>query len=95
MNVGVYSVGIFSGANTSVTSCNWRSDETCKANVFMNAVSSNYPNYGSVAWDNSSGVTLSGGSNKATTRPPVLLLSCRRFSKTFSKLLRPPTDIPA
>ena len=64
VNVGVYSVGIFSGANTSVTSCNWRSDETCKANVFMNAVSSNYPNYGSVAWDNSSGVTLSGGSNK-------------------------------
>ena len=60
-NVGVYSVGIFSGANTSVTSCNRRSDETCKANVFMNAVSSNYPNYGSVAWDNSSGVTLSGG----------------------------------
>ena len=63
-NVGVYSVGIFSGANTSVTSCNRRSDETCKANVFMNAVSSNYPNYGRVAWDNSSGVTLSGGSNK-------------------------------
>ncbi len=63
-NVGVYSVGIFSGANTSVTSCNRRSDETCKGNVFMNAVSSNYPNYGSVAWDNSSGVTLSGGSNK-------------------------------
>lgn len=63
-NVGVYSVGIFSGANTSVTSCNRRSDETCKANVFMNAVSSNYPNYGKVAWDNSSGVTLSGGSNK-------------------------------
>lgn len=63
-NVGAYSVGIFSGANTSVTSCNRRSDETCKANVFMNAVSSNYPNYGSVAWDNSSGVTLSGGSNK-------------------------------
>ena len=63
-NVGVYSVGIFSGADTSVTSCNRRSDETCKANVFMNAVSSNYLNYGSVAWDNSSGVTLSGGSNK-------------------------------
>lgn len=60
-NVGVYSVGIFSGADTSVTSCNWLSDETCKANVFMNAVSSNYPNYGSVAW---SGVTLSGGSDK-------------------------------
>lgn len=59
--VGVYSVGIFSGADTSVTSCNWLSDETRKANVFMNAVSSNYPNYGSVAW---SGVTLSGGSDK-------------------------------
>lgn len=63
-NVGVYSVGIFSGADTSVTSCNWRSDETRKANVFMNAVSSNYPNYGSVAWDAWSGVTLSGGSDR-------------------------------
>ena len=61
-NVGVYSVGIFSGAKTSVTSCNRQSDETRKANVFMNAVSSNYPNYGSVAWE--SGVTLSGGSDK-------------------------------
>ena len=63
-NVGVYSVGIFSGADTSVTSCNWLSDETRKANVFMNAVSSNYPNYGSVAWDAWYGVTLSGGSDK-------------------------------
>lgn len=63
-NVGVYSVGIFSGADASVTSCNWLSDETRKANVFMNAVSSNYPNYGSVAWDAWSGVTLSGGSDK-------------------------------
>lgn len=69
-NVGVYSVGIFSGADTSVTSCHrwdtdwWDTDkkETRKANVFMNAVSSNYPNYGSV--DNWSDVTLSGGSNK-------------------------------
>ena len=63
-NVGVYSVGIFSGADTSVTSCNWLSNETRKANVFMNAVSSNYPNYGSVAWDDWSGVTLSGGSDR-------------------------------
>ncbi len=68
-NVGVYSVGIFSGADTSVTSGYWWNTddtykETLKANVFMNAVSSNYPNYGSVAWDNSFGVTLSGGSDK-------------------------------
>lgn len=63
-NISVYGVGIFSGADTSVTSCNWLSDETRKANVFMNAVSSNYPNYGSVAWDAWSGVTLSGGSDK-------------------------------
>lgn len=63
--VGVYSVGIFSGADTSVTSYGWRTNtETRKANVFMNAVSSNYPNYGSVAWDDWSGVTLSGGSDK-------------------------------
>ena len=72
-NVGVYSVGIFSDADTSVTSCSQWENETCKANVFMNAVSSNYPNYGSVAWDDGywswgvwywSGVTLSGGSDK-------------------------------
>lgn len=64
-NVGVYSVGIFSGADTSVTSYDWRTNtDTHKANVFMNAVSSNYPNYGSVAWDDWSGVTLSGGSDK-------------------------------
>ena len=61
-HVGVYSVGIFSGADTSVTACNRQSDKTRKANVFMNAVSSNYPNYGRVAWE--SGVTLSGGSDK-------------------------------
>lgn len=60
--VGVYSVGIFSDADTSVTSCSRWSNETRKANVFMNAVSSNYPNYGSVAWG--SDVTLSGGSDK-------------------------------
>lgn len=64
-NVGVYSVGIFSGADAGVTSYDWRTNtETRKANVFMNAVSSNYPNYGSVAWDNWPGVTLSGGSDK-------------------------------
>ncbi|WP_430492696.1 Spy0128 family protein [Bifidobacterium catenulatum] len=64
-NIGVYSVGIFSGADTSITSYNWQTNtETRKANVFMNAVSSNYPNYGSVTWDGWSGVTLSGGSNK-------------------------------
>lgn len=64
-NIGVYSVGIFSGADASVTSYDWRTNtDTHKANVFMNAVSSNYPNYGSVAWDDWSGVTLSGGSDK-------------------------------
>lgn len=64
-NIGVYGVGIFSGADASVTSYDWRTNtDTHKANVFMNAVSSNYPNYGSVAWDDWSGVTLSGGSDK-------------------------------
>lgn len=64
-NIGVYGVGIFSGADASVTSYDWRTNtDTHKANVFMNAVSSNYPNYGSVAWDDRSGVTLSGGSDK-------------------------------
>ena len=63
--VDVYSVGIFSGADASVTSYDWRTNtETRKANVFMNAVSSNYPNYGEVDWSNWFGVTLSGGSNK-------------------------------
>ena len=64
-NISVYGVGIFSGADASVTSYDWRTNtDTHKANVFMNAVSSNYPNYGSVAWDNWSGVTLSGGSDR-------------------------------
>lgn len=64
-NISVYGVGIFSGADASVTSYDWRTNtDTHKANVFMNAVSSNYPNYGSVAWDDWSGVTLSGGSDK-------------------------------
>lgn len=83
VNVGVYSVGIFSGANTSVTSCNRRSDETCKANVFMNAVSSNYPNYGRVAWDNSSGVTLSGGSNKGYYK---IASTASELSKVFEDI---------
>lgn len=44
-NVGVYSVGIFSGADAGVTSYDWRTNtETRKANAYMNAVSSNYPN---------------------------------------------------
>ena len=61
----MYSVGIFSGADAGVTSYDWRTNtETRKANVFMNAVSSNYLNYGSVSWDSWSGVTLSGGSDK-------------------------------
>ena len=66
VKVGVYSVGIFSGADASVTSYDWRTNtETRKANVFMNAVSSNYPNYGNIAWDNwPPDVTLSGGSNR-------------------------------
>ena len=64
-NISVYGVGIFSGADASVTSYDWRTNtDTHKANVFMNAVSSNYPNYGSVAWDDWSGVTLSGGSDR-------------------------------
>lgn len=41
----VYSVGIFSGADPEQTSLpNWNVDDTDRANVFMNAVSSNYPN---------------------------------------------------
>lgn len=65
VNISVYGVGIFSGADASVTSYDWRTNtDTHKANVFMNAVSSNYPNYGSVAWDDWSGVTLSGGSDR-------------------------------
>lgn len=81
-NVSVYSVGIFSGADTSVTSYHWWKDkETRQANVFMNAVSSNYPNYGSV--DDWSGVTLSGGSDKGYYKT----------ASTASELLRVFKDI--
>ena len=40
----VYSVGIFPGADPGVHNADDDSDETVKANTFMNAVSSNYPN---------------------------------------------------
>lgn len=46
----VYSIGIFNGADPSQTEPGWNPSETRQANVFMNAVSSNYPN--SSAWDN-------------------------------------------
>lgn len=83
-NVGVYSVGIFSGADTSVTSYHWWKDkETRQANVFMNAVSSNYPNYGSV--DDWSGVTLSGGSDKGYYKTASTASELSRVFKDFSK----------
>lgn len=40
----VYSIGIFDGADPSITNGNSNSPDTVKANTFMNAVSSNYPN---------------------------------------------------
>lgn len=46
----VYSIGIFNGADPSQTEPGWNPSETRQANVFMNAVSSNYPN--SSAWNN-------------------------------------------
>lgn len=46
----VYSIGIFDGADPSQTELpNWGTDDTDRANVFMNAVSSNYPD--STAWN--------------------------------------------
>lgn len=49
LNGTVYSIGIFDGADPSVASANNNSSETAKANTFMNAVSSNYPN--ASAWN--------------------------------------------
>lgn len=46
----VYSIGIFDGANPSQTEVGRNPDDTDRANVFMNAVSSNYPN--ASAWNN-------------------------------------------
>lgn len=46
----VYSIGIFDGADPSQTEVGWYPNDTDRANVFMNAVSSNYPN--ATAWDN-------------------------------------------
>ena len=46
----VYSIGIFDGADPSQTELGWNPNDTDRANVFMNAVSSNYPN--STAWNN-------------------------------------------
>lgn len=46
----VYSIGIFDGADPSQTELGRNPNDTDRANVFMNAVSSNYPN--STAWNN-------------------------------------------
>ncbi len=46
----VYSIGIFDGADPSQTEVGRNPDDTDRANVFMNAVSSNYPN--ASAWNN-------------------------------------------
>lgn len=46
----VYSIGIFDGADPSQTEVGWNPNDTDRANVFMNAVSSNYPN--ATAWNN-------------------------------------------
>ena len=46
----VYSIGIFDGADPSQTEVGRNPNDTDRANVFMNAVSSNYPN--ASAWNN-------------------------------------------
>lgn len=46
----VYSIGIFDGADPSQTEVGRNPNDTDRANVFMNAVSSNYPN--ATAWNN-------------------------------------------
>lgn len=46
----VYSIGIFDGADPGQTEVGWNPNDTDRANVFMNAVSSNYPN--ATAWNN-------------------------------------------
>lgn len=46
----VYSIGIFDGADPSQTEEGRYPNDTDRANVFMNAVSSNYPN--ATAWNN-------------------------------------------
>ncbi|GEM_PF-787361 len=46
----VYSIGIFDGADPSQTELGRNPNDTDRANVFMNAVSSNYPN--PTAWNN-------------------------------------------
>lgn len=46
----VYSIGIFDGADPSQTEVRRNPNDTDRANVFMNAVSSNYPN--ASAWNN-------------------------------------------
>lgn len=46
----VYSIGIFDGADPSQTEVGRNPNDTDRANVFMNAVSSNYPN--ATTWNN-------------------------------------------
>ena len=88
----VYTIGIFSGANPSADIQDLGTDEANKANKFMQAVSSNYPN--ATAWDAHGARAENSDFYKSATNADELKKVFDDISKAITSEAPHPTKIP-
>ena len=87
----VYTIGIFSGANPSAGIQDLGTDEANKANKFMQAVSSNYPN--ATAWDSHGARAEKSDYYKSATNADELKKVFDDISKAITSEAPHPTEI--
>lgn len=87
----VYTIGIFSGANPSAGIQDLGTDEANKANKFMQAVSSNYPN--ATAWDTHGTRAKDSDYYKSATNADELKKVFDDISKAITSEAPHPTEI--
>ena len=87
----VYTIGIFSGANPSAGIQDLGTDEANKANKFMQAVSSNYPN--ATAWDAHGARAENSDYYKSATNAEELKKVFDDISKAITSEAPHPTEI--
>lgn len=87
----VYTIGIFSGANPSADIQDLGTDEANKANKFMQAVSSNYPN--AAAWDSHGARAENSDYYKSATNADELKKVFDDISKAITSEAPHPTEI--
>ena len=87
----VYTIGIFSGANPSAGIQDLGTDEANKANKFMQAVSSNYPN--AAAWDSHGARAENSDYYKSATNADELKKVFDDISKAITSEAPHPTEI--